>query len=186
MASKSKPAQVALEGAEKPGKKQPRTGRGGKYNFPQAQPPPSADVAREALKRCYRWYKAGESRPRSDDEIEQALDEYFRACISDGERPTVESMCLAIGYDRGTVYGWESGRRGSKLATIIKRAKSMLSAFDAALVCQGDMPYVPYIFRAKNYYGLSDTVSVSVAPQSQLSDEQAEDIAAKYKLLPDE
>jgi hypothetical protein len=53
---------------------------------------------------------------------------------------------------------------------------------DAELVQRNKIPAVPYIFRAKNYYGMTDTteISVSTTPNLLGDDGNREELAAKY------
>ena len=161
-----------------------KRGRGGKYNFPSAVDPEteSPDVVREAATSVQYWYKRGANKATSDEEVQQRIDEFFSTCIETGQRMTVEKMALALGITRKTLYDWEiqSNKRGD----IIKRAKEYLAAFDADLATSGRMNPVPYIFRAKNYYGMRDQVDIIAASGPGLAAGSAEEIAAKYEELP--
>lgn len=164
------------------------TGRGGKYNFPAAIPPENPEDVKEVLTNVLYWLETGlTNRPKTDDEVEQRTIEYFRRCAETGERPTVESYCLALGYARSTVFDWESGRKQSqRRADIIKSAKETIAAYDSGMVTAGKMSPIPYIFRAKNYYGMKDQQDLVLTPNNPLGDEKtAEDIANAYKQLPE-
>ena len=173
---------TALEKA----KSAPMTGRGGKHNFPNAKPPENPEDARRVLSEALHWYSL--PRAETDEEIEERLAYFFQYCAEKGERPTVEKMCLALGYERQTVWLWrtEASRRPS-LKPIIKRAYEVLAAYDAGMAVEGKMNPVPYIFRAKNYYDMKDTADIVVTPNNPLGETQDPDtIAAKYEELPDE
>ena len=63
----------------------------------------------------------------------------------------------------------------------------VLSAYDAGLAIEGKMNPVPYIFRAKNYYGLKDQTDVVVTSNNPLGDTiDAEVLEKKYQELPEE
>ena len=53
---------------------------------------------------------------------------------------------------------------------LIKKAKEILAGIDAKLVSQGKIPQITYIFRAKNFFGLTDKQEVVVTPQAPLGD----------------
>ena len=165
-----------------------KTGRGGKYNFPSSVPPESPEVVKAALSPVLYWFQLGlEDKPQSDDEVEKRVVFFFRRCAELGERPTVEKLALALGVSRKVLFDWESGRTQSpRRGDIIKSAKENLAAFDADLAAAGKMNPVPYIFRAKNYYGMRDQVDIVAAPGAQLSDKSADEIAATYTELPDD
>lgn len=146
----------------------------------------SVEEMRAMMKSILRWY--GKPIIRSDDECAERLNEFFNVISETGELPTVEKMCLALGADRKTVWAWEQGTNCSPVrAAMIKQAKSMLAALDAEMVSKGKIPVVSYIFRSKNFYGMSDQTEVVITPNNPLGTAtSAEDIASKYAELPDE
>lgn len=111
----------------------------------------------------------------SDEECEERLDDFFRHAAETGELPTVEKMCLALGTSRQRVWEWEQGRKGERRADIIKKAKEILAAIDAELVSTGKIPQVTYIFRAKNFFGMTDQTQVVLTPNNPMQDLNAED-----------
>lgn len=164
-----------------------KTGRGGKYNFPSTVEPEDPSVVVEALQDCLYWYDKGSvSKAVTDDEIETRTREYFERCLNRGERPTVESYALALGYTRQSLNEWEHGKNASaRKVDIIKRAKEFLASYDARMVTAGKLNPVPYIFRAKNYYGMKDQVDIIATPGGTLADVPADEIVNKYKELPE-
>lgn len=161
-----------------------KRGRGGKYNFPNAVEPESPEVVRAALTPVLYWYELG-SREKcvTDEEIEDRTLFFFRRCAETGERPTVEKYALALGYTRQALNEWEHNVN-SRRFDIIKKAKENLAAFDADLASSGKMNPVPYIFRAKNYYGMKDQTDITIEPRQGITDQDAETVAAKYAELP--
>lgn len=165
-----------------------KRGRGGKYNFPNAVEPEDKDVVHAVLSSCLHWYKRGEDKCNTDEEVRERTIEYFEYCISHSERPTVESYALALGHNRQVLNRWEHGEGASDAKRdIIKQAKEFLAAYDAGMVTTGKMNPVPYIFRAKNYYGMRDQQDVVIEPKNPLGAElTAEEIAERYEALPEE
>lgn len=129
------------------------------------------DVSR-ILSNCLKWYKM--DKVKSVEELEQRIGEFFVTCISTGEIPTVEKMCLATGYDRETIWRWETGERVSELGAsagnIVKKAKSFLATFESEMVTEGKINPVVYIFRAKNFFGMKDVQDYILTPNSPLGD----------------
>ena len=113
---------------------------------------------------------------------------FFNTCASKGERPTVEKFCIALGYARNTVNEWKNGMHCSAFrSNIIKIAFEVLAAYDAGMATEGKMNPVPYIFRAKNYYGMKDQTDLVVTPNNPLGDTiTAEEIEQKYQELPED
>lgn len=124
---------------------------------------------------------------KSNAELAQRLSDYFTFCAQNNVIPTVEEMCLYTGYAIQTIWDWEKGNshpfRDTELnlttAEIIKKAKAFMRVFDAKLVVSGKMNPVTYIFRAKNYYGMTDKQEVEVTKTNQLGDNMTDDELAK-------
>lgn len=141
------------------------------------------DVSR-ILGNCLKWYKL--DKVKSIEELNARLEFFFTECFATGEIPTVEKMCLAIGYPRETVWRWETGERecelGSAGGNIIKKAKSFLATFESEMVTEGKINPVVYIFRAKNFFGMKDQQEHVITPNNPLGDtSNPEEIAQKYK-----
>lgn len=163
-------------------------GRGGKNNFgtsnKTALAKDSAFVGK-LVKEVYVAYK--QPKVNSNAELAERLDKYFKYCAENNIVPTVEEMCLYTGYSIQTVWDWEKGRThpfdegelNVSTSEIIKNAKSFMRAFDAKLVQAGKLNPVTYIFRAKNYYGMTDKQEVEVTKTNQLGDNMTDDELAK-------
>lgn len=126
------------------------------------------------------------SRPKTDDEVEQRIDEYLQYCELAGVRPTVEGMGLALGHARGVISKWRNGKECSmRRMEMINYAYDFMASFDADMVINNKMPPVPYIFRSKNYYGLRDQTELVVSPMDSSSAKSPEEIAEQYAFLDD-
>ena len=123
-------------------------------------------------------------RVKSDEELEQRLNDYFKRCADSGQVPTVEEMCLSTGYSISTCYDWENGRNkgfSNSTSQIIKKAKEFLKTFDAKLVISGKLNFLAYCFRAKNYYGMVDKQEMVLTPNT--NNEPDYDVEAIKKRL---
>ena len=159
-------------------------GRGGKYNFPQTVQPEAKEDVQAALGSVIYWMNRGrEDIPKDNNAIQDRCDEYIMTCYTTGQRMTVEKLALALGITRETLWKWEQANdaRGN----IIKKAKDWIACYDADMVSAGKMNPVPYIFRAKNYYGMTDQQQLVIEPKTNISDVSADEIAAKYNELPE-
>lgn len=128
---------------------------------------------KEIIRNSYKWFNY--PIVKTDEECADRLNEYFDECARTGEIPTVEKMCLALGTVRRTVWDWEQGTLGASRANMIKKAKEILSSMDAELVQKGKIPQITYIFRAKNFYGLSDKTEIEVHTHQPLGDQLTPD-----------
>jgi len=64
---------------------------------------------------------------------------------------------------------------------MIKKAKQILASIDAELVSSGKIPQVVYIFRAKNFYQMSDQQEITINTQNNQELDMSEtDIAKRY------
>lgn len=160
--------------------------RGTNGHFPQMIPEPKTPEERneigEKIAKLLPLYQA--PKVKSDEELEQRFVEYFNYCSTQDIRPTVEGMAMAVGYAFRSLYDIEVGRSkgfSSETSNIIKKAKAFLAVYDADLVASGKMNPVTYIFRAKNYYGMSDKQEVVVTPNTPLGNgENVEAIEQSY------
>lgn len=141
------------------------------------------DVSR-ILSNCLKWYKMPKA--KTEQELEDRIAQFFVTCFETGEIPTVEKMCLAIGYDRQTVWRWENGERtselGSRAGDITKKGKEFLATFESEMVTEGKINPVVYIFRAKNFFGMKDVQDYILTPNNPLgSDSDPATMAQKYQ-----
>jgi hypothetical protein len=134
----------------------------------------------QTLADTYKWYKM--PRVETDDECEERLIMFFETCIATGELPTIEKMSLALGVVTETVRRWERGDLGSRRSAMIKKAKEFIATYDAEMAHKGKMQPVTYIFRAKNYYGMRDTVDYNLSSADPLGESSSrEEIEQRIK-----
>lgn len=135
----------------------------------------------QILKNSLYW----RNRPKvhTDEECADRLNEFFTHCAETGEIPTVEKMCLALGHTRMSVWNWEQGSQGNARKEMIEMAKEILASIDAELVSRGKIPQITYIFRAKNFFGLSDKTEVVLTPNNPLeSNMSSDELRQRYEL----
>ena len=133
--------------------------------------------------------KAFDEPVRTDAALIARLNWFFEKCAESQQLPTVEKMCLAIGWPRETVFEIIQGiQRGFSpdTADILKKAKNLIASLDAELAQEGKIQPVVYLFRAKNYYGMRDQQEMVLTPNNRLNDYQdASTIKQKYAELPE-
>ena len=142
----------------------------------------------KALNNILAVSRAFEEPVKTDEELCDRLNWFFDVCRETNQLPTVEKMCLAIGYDRTTVFDWITGRCGCGISSvapdILKKAKNLIASLDAELAQEGKIQPVVYMFRAKNYYGMKDQQDVVVTPNPAGNYQDPATIEAKYAELP--
>lgn len=189
MAKKKTDAPVALPD------NRPATGRGGKYNFPNArlkrleEDDSKRECIGKALNNILAIYDAAVDPPHNDDELCDRLNWFFRTCTETHQIPTVEKMCLALSWTIDHVRDVERGNaKGFSAATarIIKKAKNLIASLDAELALDYKIQPAVYMFRAKNYYGMKDTQDVEISAKPVVEQPDVKALEAKYELLPDD
>ena len=111
--------------------------------------------------------KAFRQKPvRSNAELIERIDEYFSGLQNRRVPPTVEEFSLYLGYTHETIYEWVNGVNagfpdtpfpGCTTSEIAKKALELLHNIDAIQAMKRRTDNTTYIFRAKNYYGMTDT-----------------------------
>ena len=169
------------------------TGRGGKYNFPNAQlkkleqDDDKREFIGKALHNILEVSRAFDAPPKNDEELCERLNWFFHTCAETQQLATVEKMCLALSWSRQHVFELEAGNRpgfSPDTRDIIKKAKNLIASIDAELAQEGKIQPVVYMFRAKNYYGMKDQQDVVVTPNPAGDFQDRETIEAKYAELP--
>ena len=173
----------------------PEKGRGGRYNFPNAQlkrleeDDSKREVIGKAMHNILAVSRAFDIPPQDDEELCDRLNWFFEKCSETNQIPTVEKMCLALSWDRVTVFEIISGKhRGFSPATanILKKAKNLIASLDAELALDSKIQPVVYMFRAKNYYGMKDTQDVEISAKPMVEQADHAVLDAKYAELPDD
>lgn len=138
------------------------------------------------IKNSLYWY---DREPvKTDEECAERLNEFFKRIAETGEIPTVEKMALALGVTRKTLNQWENKHTLTfDRSSMIQKAKEILASLDAELVSRGKIPQITYIFRAKNYFGMTDTQQINLTASQPLGENLTEEEAAKkyQAALPD-
>lgn len=158
--------------------------RGSKSASIEATTTATSSEISEMIGNVLYWY---DKKPvRSNSECADRLFEYFQHVEQTGEVPTVEKMCLALGIARSTCWNWKNGIGCDReRMNMIKKAYDIMGALDAELVSKNKIPQVTYIFRAKNFYDLTDTQQIVVTPNNPLESENPDELKKYVRQLPD-
>jgi len=113
--------------------------------------------------------KLNTGRVQSPDEMKERIQNMFNLCLETGNMPTYECMAVACGIPIRTFYDMKQGQfEGYKeYSQIIKEAKDTIASMESSMANDGKIPANVWIFRAKNYLGMKDSVQVeAVSNQS--------------------
>lgn len=107
-------------------------------------------------------------RPKTDQEVEQRIDDYFSFCERSSIRPGIESLCLALHISRTTLYRWSNGEDCSLYRQeLAQSAKSMIGAFLEQAMLGGKISPPSGIFLLKNWLSYKDAISIEeTVPQT--------------------
>lgn len=106
-------------------------------------------------------------KPKTPQEMEDRITEYFTLCQQAQLNPTVEGLALAVDYDRRSLFEIGKGTFNQPFMDIVKNAKDFIAGYDAILAASNKMNSAVYCFRSKNFYGMKDQVQIeAVSNQS--------------------
>ena len=126
---------------------------------------------------------------KTDADVQQRIYDYFDWCIETDSKPSVAALATALGIDRRTLWEWEVGKAyaGTKRASLIKHAKSIMNAMMEEMMQTGKINPVVGIFLMKNNMGYKDQSDVVITPNQPLGEVQDKAaIEAKYAELPND
>ena len=124
------------------------------------------DAKVTALRRTMAIKSLDTGRCTSAEELRERFNKLFELCFQYNFIPTVESLALCSGWDRRTLWDIESGasHKGDGMSDVVKNAKDLIAHLEAELARDGEINGSVYMFRAKNYFGMTDKQEVVVTP----------------------
>ena len=99
-------------------------------------------------------------RPKTDEELEERIDQYFSLCERSSIRPGIESLCLSLHITRQCLYNWCHGIQCSeRRQQACESAKSFIASFIEQASLSGKLNPATAIFLQKNWLGYKDVYS---------------------------
>lgn len=119
---------------------------------------------------------------RNPDELAERMDQYLTYCIENNMRPTVESMALAYGVDRATIFAWKRGEYGmpESCAQIIRNGCALMNDIMTQCLVDGKINPVSAFFLLKNNHGYRDQTETVVTVQNPYAETKETDVRNKY------
>lgn len=112
---------------------------------------PKNDTAKMISDSSYWDQEVGEL---TDDEVAAKISEYFSLCAHKGEFPIFETLCLFLGISDEEGLEWSRGENCSvRRKKLIARALTRMKAIEGKALYANAIPYVPSIWRSKQYFG---------------------------------
>lgn len=101
---------------------------------------------------------------QTDEQVEKRIDEYFAFCQSHAMRPGLETLALALGVCRTTLWNWRQGIKCSAMRKeIINRAVTYIAACLESLSTSGELNPVMSIWLMKNWLGYKDSADLTIS-----------------------
>lgn len=155
----------------------------GKNNYPTADLNSlPKEYTKEIVESLMELYSKG--RPKTDEEVEKRLDEYFELCEKTSIRPGIESMRMALAVSRQGLLNWENGIGCSeRRQELIVRAKTFVVAFLEQLMLNNKIFPGSGIFFLKNWANYKDNVEISTIENNSISQLSREEIRTRYQAM---
>lgn len=124
-------------------------------------------------------------KPKTDVELTDRIDQYFKFCQNTGSRPGIESLCMALSITRTTLFNWNNGINCTpERQEIIIKAKAFIASFMEQAILRGKLNPASGIFLMKNWLNYKDTYSFEEAAETQPQQKPlrtAAEIAERHK-----
>lgn len=104
-------------------------------------------------------------KPKTSEELEDRFNDYFDKCSQAGLPPTIEGLALVSGWGRTTFYEIAEGRQSKEFMNTVKSAKDYVCLYDSVMATNGKVQPATYIFRAKNFYDMTDEQKIKIEAQ---------------------
>ena len=126
-------------------------------NYPTAQIDSiEPDKKREIVNDLLNLHSMG--KPETDADVKERIEKYFEYCKISGLRPCVESMAIALGVSRQTLWRWRTGVNCSReRQEMISNALTTIAAYITQAMLQGQVNVVCGIFLLKNWFSYLDS-----------------------------
>ena len=103
------------------------------------------NIVAQKVQDALTWYEA--KPPKTDDECEERVLQFFETCVKNDFLPTMEKAALALGVPMATLRSWAEGSMGARRSQIISRIFGIISAADTDAALVGAISSDMYKFR---------------------------------------
>lgn len=111
---------------------------------------------------------------RFPDTVKCACEKYFDICETDGVKPSVAGLGVALGVSREILLSWVRGEISVECADVIKEYFALIEIFDETALKDNRTNAVSGIFLMKNNHGYKDEVVTKVVDDREISNEEIE------------
>lgn len=104
----------------------------------------------------------------SVENMEREILEYFELTDEYNAVPSVLSLCNYLGI--GRTYLYQLANSESEFSNTAKRAIELIHDVQESGALKNSLAAIPYLFIAKNYYGMSDGQTITLKPDNSVND----------------
>ena len=110
------------------------------------------ELNRQCMKFLLKFYRMPPVNTDKIEEIDERVNMYFDACMTEGFVPTMAGLAVATGVDKRTLLKWAEGarREGQAHGLAVKRFKQLSTGVIINGMLAGTIPPIPGIFVTSN------------------------------------
>lgn len=122
----------------------------------------------------------------SVENMQKEILEYFDLCDKYDCVPVMIGLFNYLGLEQGQAY--QIANEGSEISLPLKKAMKFVQELQEGAVMRNAINPVSFIFLAKNYYGMSDSQTITLKPDNSSTDrsqtmEALQEVVQEQKLL---
>ena len=120
---------------------------------------------------------------QNPEAVKQRINEYLEYCIDRDMKPSVESMALAFGINRSTLWKWKEGVESNlpdESRNALKNGYNLMNQLLAQNMADGKINPVAAIFLLKNNHSYKDQTDVVVTPNNPYGTDNPNEVKDKY------
>lgn len=110
--------------------------------------------------------------PEELEKIQERTLLYLSHCESYNNLPTMQGLAGWLGINRKTLYEWLKDSRKPKTVDLLERIRDLIVDISTQAATKGKINPVTWIFYAKNYFEMQDSVELSVGATNNVFDAQ--------------
>lgn len=97
------------------------------------------------------------------EKIYTCASSYITHCATYGNLPTMQGLAGWLGITRKTLYDWLKDYNRPKTVELLERIRDFIADVSTQAATKGKVNTVAWIFYAKNYFDMRDSVEVELA-----------------------
>lgn len=109
-------------------------------------------------------------RPDELEKIQERTLSYISHCEQYNNLPTMQGLAGWLGINRKTLYEWLKDNRKPQTVDLLEKIRDLIVDISTQAASKGKINPVTWIFYAKNYFEMQDSVELNVGANSSMLD----------------